>query len=151
MISRFFVVTIAYFLSLPGLIVALAIVAEDLRSPRSVFVLAVCWAVTVAMHCMSHIVMSFAWVLDLRVGKVWALTGAVLTVIGFFAYPLFKSVYAHGWSDGLPSMAWFWAYGGLFLAPYWGLGGWLFLFHGGQSSDAAVAINVDRALQHEGS
>ncbi|MDT7518358.1 hypothetical protein RAE19_06375 [Rhodoferax sp. TBRC 17660] len=146
MLSRFFVVTIAYLLSLPGLIMALAMVAEELKSPRSVFVLAVCWAVTVVMHFMSHIAMSFAWVLDLRVGKVGALTGAVLTVIGFLAYPLFQSVHAHGWSEALQSMALFWAYGGLFLAPYWGLGGCLFLFHGGQSSETAEAYKSDTAL-----
>lgn len=147
MISRFIVATIAYLLSLPGLIMALAMVVDELRSSRKVFFLAACWAGTVAIHCLSHIAMSFAWVFDLQLGKAWALTGAALTVLGLFVYPLFQSIQAHGWSA--QSIALFWAYGGLFLAPYWVLGSWLLLFHGGKPSDTAVTLDADRALLPE--
>jgi uncharacterized membrane protein len=92
--------------------------------------------------------MSFAWVLDLQLGKAWALTGAALTVLGLFVYPLFQSIQAHGWSA--QSIAFFWAYAGLFLAPYWILGGLLFMFHGGKPSDAAATLESDPAFRPEG-
>lgn len=148
MISKFIVATIAYLLSLPGLLMAFSMVGEELRSPRSVFIFAVCWAATVAIHCLLHIAMSFAWVLDLQLGKAWALTGAALTVLGLFVYPLFQSIQEHGWSA--QSIAFFWAYGGLFLAPYWLLGGWLFLFHGGKPLNAATTRESESAFTSEG-
>jgi hypothetical protein len=141
MISRLIVASIAYFFSLPGLVMALAMVSEAFRSPHNVFLLVVCWAVTVAIHVLLHITMCFAWILDLRFGKIWALLGAALTIFGFLLYPVFQEIRLVGWYGARQSVAFFLAFAGLFLAPYWCLGGWLFLFHGGKNSGAATTLD----------
>ena len=136
MINRFVVVVAAYLFSWLGLFFVLAILSSELQSQRMFMPVVWIWAVMVLVQLFSQVSMGFGWILDLRLGRGWVIAASISTVFAWALYPLLHALRSDSLIAGLYSALLFWAYGAVFLAPYWAL--WFVLFRFHRSSDPAL-------------
>jgi len=125
LIRRVFAAAAVYALSIPALLMMLATIGGEFRTPRAVSLVSLVWLTAWALH----VGMCVTWVFDRRLHKAWVWLGLALGVLSFVLWPLLTLGDGVPIDEALQVSAQLMGVQLVLVSPATLLAGWLVRFH----------------------
>lgn len=131
---RLLVVVMSYLLSSLGLLIMFQLIIESIRTPRPAFI---DWGPTIvwlaALAC--HLLMSIAWIIGKRLGRLWVTSGILAGIASFMVWPIIAvAIQVPEFMPVTATVFTLMAYQLLLFSPCFLLAVWLVRFHWSRSA-----------------